>query len=345
MRVWFVGDFSIRNVGDLTLIDSPFKEGDSVIANYEGVVDKLSKFENNRVYLGQSSEGLSLAQRVGITHFGVANNHVHDFGEEVFEAAIDALKTSGFEVAGFSGKRGSQCSLVFSTSGGKCVEVFCVVTAETGALTDAVSRGGLCCCDAESKDLLEFLAKNKEKGVVSVVYVHWGETNYRYPSWKMRTLAAEYLKRGARYVVGHHSHVVQGREKKANGDVFYSLGNFVFDEYFGRKGLLRLPAENRESLVVGIDFDTDEVDVLRAIYNPLRRELEFHRDLGLQFSIYSAPLRLAGWMYSIFIRFYFAFRLLKRAAYWLHPARINQVGPRQFGALCSLVMKLLGRSK
>lgn len=345
MKAWFIGDFSVRGEGDLSLLDSPFAPGDIVIGNYEGVVNEVSKFEKNKVYLGQGLNSLTLAKRVGVTHFGVANNHVHDYGERAFESLVNALKASGFEVVGFRDKSGSHSSVTFRTAAGREVEVFFVVEAETGAVTDLVSQDGVRCCDAESEELLGALAKNRKHGVTSVVYVHWGETNYRYPSWKMRRLANEYVLRGARYVVGHHPHVVQGCEKKGSSDVFYSLGNFIFDEYASRKGVLRLPDENRDSLVIGVDFDQNSVELVRAVYDPVRREIRFSRDLGFLFRLYSYPLRFDSKGYSVFIRFYFAFRLAKRAVYWLHPARIRQVGPRQFGALSAMLIKLIGRNK
>lgn len=345
MKVWFLGDFSVRGNSDLSLTDSPFLPGEIVICNYEGVFNEVSRFENNKVYLGQTPHSLSVAQKVGVTHFGVANNHVQDYGDRAFESTVSALKASGFEVVGFRSKDHLNFSVKLSVSKTCQVEVFFVVSTETGAYTDRVLKDGIRCCDSESVELLDALTRNRELGIISVVYVHWGETNYRYPSLRMKRLAEEYVIRGARYIIGHHPHVVQGFENIGNGYVFYSLGNFIFDEYVSRKGVLRLPDENRDSLVIGLDFAKDSLEIVRAVYDPLSGVLKFTRRIGLFYSLYTYPLSLNLTAYSIFIRFYYVLRLIKRATYWLHPSRIRQVGPRQFGAFGSMVRKLIGRSK
>ena len=36
---------------------------------------------------------------------------------------------------------------------------------------------------------------------------------------------------GATLVIGHHPHVIQPEEHYRGGLIFYSLGNFVFDQY------------------------------------------------------------------------------------------------------------------
>ena len=40
---------------------------------------------------------------------------------------------------------------------------------------------------------------------------------------------------GVDIVVGHHPHIVQKNEKYKNGYIFYSLGNFIFDQSFSEK--------------------------------------------------------------------------------------------------------------
>ena len=63
-------------------------------------------------------------------------------------------------------------------------------------------------------------------------------------------LATKFSELGADLVVGHHPHVVQGIEKINNTLVFYSLGNFIFDQYFNqpvRQGLVLQLMENSNS--------------------------------------------------------------------------------------------------
>ena len=52
-------------------------------------------------------------------------------------------------------------------------------------------------------------------------------------------------------MIGHHPHVVQSAEKYKDKYIFYSLGNFVFDQMWSR--------ETREGLALKIFFDKNGV--------------------------------------------------------------------------------------
>jgi poly-gamma-glutamate synthesis protein (capsule biosynthesis protein) len=59
---------------------------------------------------------------------------------------------------------------------------------------------------------------------------------------------------GATIVVGHHPHVVQEIEIYKGKPIIYSLGNFVFDQYFSK--------DTQEGLSVGVVFKEGRVSAL-----------------------------------------------------------------------------------
>ncbi|MBE9473794.1 MAG: CapA family protein, partial [Chloroflexi bacterium] len=65
---------------------------------------------------------------------------------------------------------------------------------------------------------------------VVVVLPHWGPEDVPVPNWSQRELAQLAVDAGADLVVGNHTHVVQAIEDIDGVTVFYSLGNFVFDQ-------------------------------------------------------------------------------------------------------------------
>lgn len=75
--------------------------------------------------------------------------------------------------------------------------------------------------------------KEAEAGRVTVVYTHWGE-EYVEPTERMRALAHSFAEAGAVLVVGSHPHVVQESEVYKGAHIYYSLGNFVFDQYWNK---------------------------------------------------------------------------------------------------------------
>jgi poly-gamma-glutamate synthesis protein (capsule biosynthesis protein) len=95
-----------------------------------------------------------------------------------------------------------------------------------------------------------------------VVLVHWG-TEYKTESSKeQEDLAHDMIDAGADLIIGSHPHVVQNIEKYKNKLIFYSLGNFIFDQYFSK--------ETQEGLGVGVEIYLEKkIYSLYAIKNNL----------------------------------------------------------------------------
>jgi poly-gamma-glutamate synthesis protein (capsule biosynthesis protein) len=71
-----------------------------------------------------------------------------------------------------------------------------------------------------------------EKSDITIVSIHWGAEYEHRPLKRMVSLAHLFVDSGADIVIGHHPHVVQVMEVYKNAPIFYSLGNFVFDQYW-----------------------------------------------------------------------------------------------------------------
>lgn len=65
---------------------------------------------------------------------------------------------------------------------------------------------------------------------VVIVMPHWGPEDVPVPNWSQRDLAQVAVEVGADLVVGNHTHVVQAIQEIDGVQVFYGLGNFVFDQ-------------------------------------------------------------------------------------------------------------------
>lgn len=71
---------------------------------------------------------------------------------------------------------------------------------------------------------------DKENDFV-VVNIHWGneyELNY---STAQQIVGHALIDSGADIIIGHHPHVIQPVEIYKNKPIFYSLGNFIFDQF------------------------------------------------------------------------------------------------------------------
>jgi poly-gamma-glutamate synthesis protein (capsule biosynthesis protein) len=83
-----------------------------------------------------------------------------------------------------------------------------------------------------------------------IVLVHWGTEYQTTNSKEQQTLAHLMIDSGADLIIGGHPHVVQNVEQYNNKLIFYSLGNFIFDQYFSK--------ETQEGLGVGIEIYKDK---------------------------------------------------------------------------------------
>ncbi|NUN07799.1 MAG: CapA family protein [Ignavibacteriaceae bacterium] len=65
-----------------------------------------------------------------------------------------------------------------------------------------------------------------------VLSLHWGNEYEMIPSITQREIAHSMIDLGVDLIIGHHPHVVQGLEIYKGKYIFYSLGNFIFDQNF-----------------------------------------------------------------------------------------------------------------
>lgn len=93
------------------------------------------------------------------------------------------------------------------------------------------------------KTIENIIAARKKSDIV-IVCPHWG-TEYKTgdPGKAVRALARRFVDAGADAVIGTHPHVVQMMEVYNGRKIYYSLGNFVFDQYFQKETMEGLGVE------------------------------------------------------------------------------------------------------
>jgi hypothetical protein len=91
---------------------------------------------------------------------------------------------------------------------------------------------------------IENIKSAKKQSDVVIVCPHWG-TEYKIgdPGQAVRNIAHRFIDAGADLIVGTHPHVVQISEEYQGKKIYYSLGNFVFDQYFQKETMEGLGVE------------------------------------------------------------------------------------------------------
>lgn len=230
----FVGDIQLdryirkmgERVGYATLVetlpeDEPFKSADFIFGNLEGPVtthrsvsiDSEIGTTTNYIFTF-SPESLSVLHTLGIGAVSVANNHIYNFGSDGILQTKALLSHEGISALGLPGKDGV-FGRVFMVAG---TPVAIVVYNEFGA--------------PSVEDSILLLEQYEESAIPSIVYAHWGEEYIRAPSERERALARRFIESGADAVLGSHTHVIGESEIYRGAPIYYSLGNFIFDQYW-----------------------------------------------------------------------------------------------------------------
>ena len=112
------------------------------------------------------------------------------------------------------------------------------------------------------------LIKNvKTKSDFVAVYAHWGTEYQLKENESQRKKAHMFVDAGADMVIGSHPHVVEPLEVYKNKIIFYSLGNFVFDQYFSE--------DTKTLLSVAVTLDQNGLEIaLVPLYQNRNGQIE-----------------------------------------------------------------------
>lgn len=91
-----------------------------------------------------------------------------------------------------------------------------------------------------SEEDLNVIAGSKSKVDILIVGVHWG-SEYQAKAGKLQEdTAIQMIEKGADVIAGHHPHWVQNTAMHNSKPIYYSLGNFIFDQMWSentKKGM------------------------------------------------------------------------------------------------------------
>jgi poly-gamma-glutamate synthesis protein (capsule biosynthesis protein) len=242
----FVGDVLLaRNVESLTEksgISYPYRgvsfsnisNEPYVVGNFEGSIPRVhNKTQALEMNFSVDKSLLIGAKGAGFTHFSMANNHSLDYGQLDLENTYRQLTEVGFDTFG-NPEKFSNDSVTFITLKNKKVALIGL-----HAIYEQPSQ----------RDIHNVLRYSTELSDVQIVYVHWGNEYEVESNSSQKNMAKQLVEAGADLIIGHHPHVVQEIELINNVPVFYSLGNYIFDQYFS--------TDVQEGLLLNIDFSNE----------------------------------------------------------------------------------------
>lgn len=271
----FVGDVmmdrgvkrSIVNnfAGDYTalFVHTPYlAAADIAFANLEGPVGTTGRNVGSKYSFRMDPKVVPALRAAGIDVVSFANNHVGDYSRETFDETLKHLSAESILYAG-AGSTYADATMprVIDVRGTRIGYLAATDVGPAWLAATATQSGVLLASDAH---LPSIIANAKEQVDVLIVSFHFGD-EYAPANARQALLAHRAIDSGADIIIGHHPHVMEHIETYKGKPIFYSLGNFIFDQYFSAHTMRGMVA------TVRIDPQTKELTTSTAV-SPLSRQ-------------------------------------------------------------------------
>lgn len=263
LRVAAVGDIMLgRRVGRLLdehgsesayeAFSFLFEGADEVFGNLEcSLSDRGRPLLGKGIWLRADPDKAEVLKTAGFTVVSLANNHILDYGNDALFDTLSLLDAAGIGRAG-AGRDIVEARRPYRAEKGG-VRLGLLAYHEFSYLYWSFEEKRRFAAEADvpgtaPMDLAPMLedvrALSKETDIVAVS-LHWGVEESNRTTEAQRRTAHALIDVGADVVLGHHPHVIQGVEIYRGKPVFYSLGNYLFDQN---------DENNKQGMAVALDY-------------------------------------------------------------------------------------------
>jgi gamma-polyglutamate biosynthesis protein CapA len=204
------------------------KTFDYVIANLEGPISDKGVKVGSKYSFRMKPDVAEALSKANINIVNLANNHIFDYGKVAFEDTLKNLEKNNIKHIGNSYK-----PLIIEKEGVKIGFL-----GFSDFLKHLEVKEGKIGIAIVNSNLSEIIKKAKEKVDILIVSFHWGEEYKKIANERQRKIAKIAIDSGADLVIGHHPHIIQNIEKYKDKFIFYSLGNFIFDQNFSKETMI-----------------------------------------------------------------------------------------------------------
>ena len=218
----------------LTNLSIENKKYDYVVANLEGpITENKSKtlnddgtFAKDLIFTFPTSSP-EILKLLNIKVVSLANNHTDNFYYAGFQSTIKFLEKSNINYFGnpYNSEKDGLSKVV-------CESSICMGYVAYNQFTG----------ENNPEIVVDEIKKLKEEKKVDfiVVFAHWGVEYALKANSIQKNYAHEWVDAGADLIIGAHPHVIEESEIYNGKYIYYSLGNYIFDQWFDKnvsKGL------------------------------------------------------------------------------------------------------------
>ena len=233
-------------------IDSVFHSAQVVVGNLECPATKIKAPVFKRFIFRGEPEWLTTLKAHGITHLNMANNHAIDQGRQGLMDTRQNILSAGMTPIG-AGENMSQAATPVLLA--ETPRPVWLVPSLRLALENYAYLPDKPCVSQEPMDsLLCRIAqlRQADPSAVIIVSLHWGGEHTMKPVPRQRLEARQLISAGADVLVCHHTHTLQSIETYEGKYIYYSIGNFIFDQ---QKPI------NSQACMVKLHIEKDHLEV------------------------------------------------------------------------------------
>jgi gamma-polyglutamate biosynthesis protein CapA len=201
---------------------------DIAFVNLESPFSDRGPYYEDGLIFHAAPDAVAGLQLAGVSIASTANNHSRDCAAHGVEFTVSWLRSHGIAPLGTSeSEQLTHQGVILVRHGIRFGFLGYTFDQQNGNWHDLDPRIAMTDISALCRDLTQM----RRRADVVIVSMHSGIEYLPKPTAAQIAFAHAAIDGGAKIVIGHHPHVIQAEEQYHGGLIFYSLGNFVFDQY------------------------------------------------------------------------------------------------------------------
>lgn len=217
------------------------KTGDLVFGNFELPITPGRLIKSGEMIFRAEPGVEEVLKKFGFSILSLANNHTPNFGAKGLKDTFAYLKKAGINYVGAGENLAEAEAPVFIEKNGITFAFLAYNDADVVPKSYFATNKTPGTAFMDKARMTEAVKKAKERADFVIVSMHSGVEYVHEPNKSQKEFARAAIDAGAEMVIGHHPHVIQRAEKYKGKYIFYSLGNFVFDQMWSeptKRGLM-----------------------------------------------------------------------------------------------------------
>lgn len=231
-------------------MDSLFRASQVVVGNLECPATSIKAPVQKRFIFRGEPEWLYVLKKHGFTHLNLANNHSIDQGRKGLIDTKENILKAKLKPVGMGKNLQEAAQPTLLTSHPR--KVWLIASLGMALENFAYLPNRPCVNTERTQEIITRIRdiKQKDPQAVVIVSIHWGGEHTLKPVPSQRLDAHRLINAGADALICHHTHTLQTIERYKGRDIYYSIGNFIFDQ---QKPL------NSKACVVKVEVTKDNV--------------------------------------------------------------------------------------